>query len=244
MNSIEQPGTDLDDIKIHVRLKMSALWSSVMFCYIYADYFGLYVPGSLQRMLAGKMGPLGDSNGLVGDFCDASDPEPHDFSVTSSEAQSQSLAEHCLGRALYRDHSHHDVALGVLYILRSHRDRADGTRGLVCMELAQAENKIISIRQSLRIIGSRAYDSMVWPDIRIRCSWANRESRHSLVSRHAACERALGRPYSERIPTRQPTHIAQRLHISREACFGRDKISSLERGKSPRSASGHDGRTR
>jgi hypothetical protein len=30
-----------------------------MFCYIYADYFGLYVPGSLQRMLNGRMGPLG-----------------------------------------------------------------------------------------------------------------------------------------------------------------------------------------
>jgi hypothetical protein len=30
-----------------------------MFCYIYADYFGLYVPGTLPSMLAGKMGPLG-----------------------------------------------------------------------------------------------------------------------------------------------------------------------------------------
>jgi hypothetical protein len=49
----------LDDIKIHVKLKISALWVSVMFCYIYADYFGLYVPGALQRMLAGKMGPFG-----------------------------------------------------------------------------------------------------------------------------------------------------------------------------------------
>lgn len=65
MNSIEQPDTDLDDIKIHVKLKMSALWSSVMFCYIYADYFGLYVPGSLQRMLAGKMGPLGPVTQMV-----------------------------------------------------------------------------------------------------------------------------------------------------------------------------------
>jgi uncharacterized protein DUF6326 len=30
-----------------------------MFCYIYADYFGLYIPGNLQKMIAGKMGPLG-----------------------------------------------------------------------------------------------------------------------------------------------------------------------------------------
>ena len=42
-----------------VKLKLSALWASVMFCYIYGDYFGLYVPGTLKSMLDGKMGPLG-----------------------------------------------------------------------------------------------------------------------------------------------------------------------------------------
>jgi len=52
-------GTALDDVKLHVRTKISALWASVMFCYIYGDYFGLYQPGALQRMLEGKMGPLG-----------------------------------------------------------------------------------------------------------------------------------------------------------------------------------------
>ena len=51
--------TALDDVKVHVKIKMSALWASVMFLYIYADYFGLYVPGQLQGMLAGKMVPLG-----------------------------------------------------------------------------------------------------------------------------------------------------------------------------------------
>ncbi len=49
----------LDDIRIHVRFKIAALWTSVMFLYIYADYFGLYVPGNLKHMLDGKMGPLG-----------------------------------------------------------------------------------------------------------------------------------------------------------------------------------------
>ena len=56
---MKKAGAALDDIKIHVKIKLSALWASVMFCYIYADYFGLYVPGALQRMLEGKMGPLG-----------------------------------------------------------------------------------------------------------------------------------------------------------------------------------------
>jgi len=37
-----------------------------MFCYIYADYFELYVPGKLQGMLAGKMMPLGQvTQGLL-----------------------------------------------------------------------------------------------------------------------------------------------------------------------------------
>ena len=48
----------LDDLKVHVKLKLSALWASLMFCYIYGDYFGLYVPGQLKGMLAGQ-GPIG-----------------------------------------------------------------------------------------------------------------------------------------------------------------------------------------
>lgn len=48
----------LQDIQVDVKYKLSALWASVMFCYIYADYFELYVPGKLQAMMKG-MGPLG-----------------------------------------------------------------------------------------------------------------------------------------------------------------------------------------
>ena len=43
----------LEDIKVPVRYKLSAMWASVMFCYIYVDYFELYVPGKLQGMLDG-----------------------------------------------------------------------------------------------------------------------------------------------------------------------------------------------
>lgn len=49
----------LSDIKIHPKLKLSALWASTTLCYIYCDYFELYVPGKLESMLQGKMGPLG-----------------------------------------------------------------------------------------------------------------------------------------------------------------------------------------
>lgn len=51
----------LDDLKVHVKLKLSALWAAVMFCYVYGDYFGLYVPGQLKGMLEGH-GPIGPTN--------------------------------------------------------------------------------------------------------------------------------------------------------------------------------------
>ncbi|MES2069564.1 MAG: DUF6326 family protein [Pseudomonadota bacterium] len=49
----------LDDIKVPVRYKLSAIWASVLFCYIYVDYFELYIPGKLHGMLEGNIMPLG-----------------------------------------------------------------------------------------------------------------------------------------------------------------------------------------
>lgn len=48
-----------DDRAVHVRAKISAAWASLMFCYIYADYFGLYETGKLGRMNRGIIDPLG-----------------------------------------------------------------------------------------------------------------------------------------------------------------------------------------
>lgn len=48
-----------DDPPVPVRLKLSALWASLMFCYAYGDYFGLYVPGKVMDMNAGRMDALG-----------------------------------------------------------------------------------------------------------------------------------------------------------------------------------------
>jgi hypothetical protein len=45
----------LEDTKVPVRFKLAALWTSVMFCYVYGDYFQLYKPGKLQDMLNGEM---------------------------------------------------------------------------------------------------------------------------------------------------------------------------------------------
>jgi hypothetical protein len=48
----------LEDPKVHVRAKLSALWTAILFCYVYGDFFGLYRPGNLKDMLDGG-GPLG-----------------------------------------------------------------------------------------------------------------------------------------------------------------------------------------
>lgn len=51
----------LADIEVPVRVKLSALWVALMFCYVYGDYFGLYRPGQLEGMLKGE-GPLGPTS--------------------------------------------------------------------------------------------------------------------------------------------------------------------------------------
>lgn len=51
----------LEDVKVPIRLKLSALWAAMMFCYVYGDYFGLYHPGQLQGMLHGE-GPIGPTS--------------------------------------------------------------------------------------------------------------------------------------------------------------------------------------
>jgi Family of unknown function (DUF6326) len=44
---------NLQDFKINVKLKLAALWISVTFCYIYGDYFELYVPKKVEGLLNG-----------------------------------------------------------------------------------------------------------------------------------------------------------------------------------------------
>ncbi len=49
------PQNTLEDIKVSVKLKLATLWASFMFLYIYVDYFHLYMPGSINDILAGKV---------------------------------------------------------------------------------------------------------------------------------------------------------------------------------------------
>ena len=43
----------MEDAKIHVKIKLAALWAVVQLTYIYGDYWGLYMPGYLEEIIAG-----------------------------------------------------------------------------------------------------------------------------------------------------------------------------------------------
>jgi len=45
--------TAFDDLKVNTRIKLAALWAAVMFCYVYGDYFSLYVPGKINGFVSG-----------------------------------------------------------------------------------------------------------------------------------------------------------------------------------------------
>lgn len=45
----------LEDIKVSSKLKLAMLWASLMFLYIYVDYFHLYMPGTLKEIQTGRV---------------------------------------------------------------------------------------------------------------------------------------------------------------------------------------------
>lgn len=47
--------SQLAEFTVNIRLKLAGLWTSLMFLYIYVDYFHLYMPGSLADISAGKV---------------------------------------------------------------------------------------------------------------------------------------------------------------------------------------------
>lgn len=48
--------TTFEDVKINIKIKLAALWTSLMFCYVYGDFFSLFVPGRIQRLMEGNSG--------------------------------------------------------------------------------------------------------------------------------------------------------------------------------------------
>jgi len=56
VTSLERPPAPLRDVVVDVKFKLSALWIATMFCYVYGDFFSLFVPGRIESMVDGRMG--------------------------------------------------------------------------------------------------------------------------------------------------------------------------------------------
>jgi hypothetical protein len=57
--------TEMEDVKISIRMKLSALWMATMLLYIYADILSLFRPGQVQEMMEGLMGPFPVTQGSL-----------------------------------------------------------------------------------------------------------------------------------------------------------------------------------
>jgi Family of unknown function (DUF6326) len=55
MSSQKTSQNSLENIKVNVKLKLAALWTSLMFLIIYLDYFHLYMPNAIEDILKGKV---------------------------------------------------------------------------------------------------------------------------------------------------------------------------------------------
>ena len=53
MSTSEETSTALEDTKVNVKSKLSALWVAVMFLFVYVDFFSLYRPGIIEEIMAG-----------------------------------------------------------------------------------------------------------------------------------------------------------------------------------------------
>lgn len=54
MSSINRTVKVYEDFQINVKLKISALWITIMFCYVYGDYIEIYIPGVLAEAMEVK----------------------------------------------------------------------------------------------------------------------------------------------------------------------------------------------
>ena len=64
MNTINKT-TGQEDVRIPVKMQLSALWAALMCLYIYADIFSLFRPGHLEEMMGGRMGPFPVTQGSL-----------------------------------------------------------------------------------------------------------------------------------------------------------------------------------
>jgi Family of unknown function (DUF6326) len=64
MNTLNRT-PETQEMKISVKMKLSALWVTLMFLYLYADWFSLFRTGQIEEMISGRMGPFSVTQGSL-----------------------------------------------------------------------------------------------------------------------------------------------------------------------------------
>ena len=44
----------LKDFEINIKMKLAALWTATTLCYLYGDYFQLYIPDTVESLISGE----------------------------------------------------------------------------------------------------------------------------------------------------------------------------------------------
>ncbi len=57
--------SEFESVQVPTPIRLALLWAALMGLYIYNDYFSLYIPGTIEEMSAGIIGPLGAANDTV-----------------------------------------------------------------------------------------------------------------------------------------------------------------------------------
>ena len=65
MNTDKKTAGILKDVKIDIKIKLSALWIVLMFCYTYADILGFYAPGNIEELISGEIAGIQMTQGLL-----------------------------------------------------------------------------------------------------------------------------------------------------------------------------------
>lgn len=55
MNIQKKSHNTLEDKPVNVKLKLATLWISFMFIYSYVDYFALFMPNTINKIIKGKV---------------------------------------------------------------------------------------------------------------------------------------------------------------------------------------------
>lgn len=135
-----KPTPRLSDLQVPVKVKLSALWTSLMFLYVYGDYFGLYKIGQLDAMLEGRIPPLGQvtQGVLVGTSLMMAIPESHGLPLRSPASKGQSVPEYPLMNDLHGDYRpDHARSLAVLQVLGCYRSGRVASDRLARVDVAE-----------------------------------------------------------------------------------------------------------